>query len=357
MANTIGNNFKISIFGKSHGDVIGACIDRLPAGIKIDLDIINHDLDLRKPIKNLSTKRKESDNVKFLSGLFNGISDGTPLVFVIENNNFDSSSYQKGIVRANHSDYPSYIKYNGFNDYNGAGMYSGRMSAILVVIGAIFKQIVDKKIKVFSHIKQLAKYQDDDFDYSDKQIESLNNQTFPVINDNIKQKMENKIKKVRKENDSIGAIVETCILNLDVGIGEPFFDSIESYISKLIFSIGSIKGIEFGDGFDFVNRKGSEVLDILQYENDNIVIKSNHNGGINGGLSNGNPIMFKTIVKPTNSIYQDYPSIDLIKKENITYHNEGRHDPCIASRIAIIINNICYIALYDLYLENKKYQK
>lgn len=356
MANSFGNNFKITIFGKSHGLAVGACVDCLPAGIKIDLDLIKKFLDLRKPQNNISTNRVEDDEVVFLSGLYQDKTDGLPLTFIIKNNNVDSSSYQKGIMRANHADYPSYVKYQGNNDFNGASMFSGRMSVVLVVLGAIFKQLLASNVEVFSHIKQLDTLIDDDFDFSNKQIEMLNNQAFPLINQDIKKQMENKIIEIAADNDSIGAIVETGIVNVDVGIGEPFFDSLEAYISHLVFSIGSIKGIEFGDGFSYVNKKGSEVLDILKIKDNKVKILANHNGGINGGLANGNPIIFRTIVKPTNTIKKAYESVDLTKNENIVFENTGRHDPCIASRIAIIINSVCYIALYDLYLENKKHK-
>jgi len=355
MAYSFGYNIKVSVFGESHNELIGATIDGLPANINLDLDLINSFLSLRKANGITSTKRVEPDKVEFISGLFDNKTDGTPLTFVIKNENVKSNDYNKGIIRPGTSDLVAYYKYNGANDYRGSGSFSGRLTALYVVIGAICKQILNLKedILVSSRISNIHGIKDESsFNY--KKAKELANMYFPVIDSKVKENMINEITNASSNNDSVGGVIETVIYNLPIGIGEPLFNSIESTISSLLFSVGGIKGIEFGDGFDFVNKLGSESIDELKYNKGQIEFSSNHNGGINAGISNSNPVLFRCAIKPTPSIAKEVNTINLDTKENVKYVNEGRHDPCICSRIPIVITSLTYFAMLDLYFDYLK---
>ncbi len=358
MSGIFGNNIKLSIFGESHGKAIGVVLDGLPAGIELDKEYIYWEMHRRKPGKNkISTPRKESDRFEILSGYFNNKTTGTPLCSVIYNNNQKSKDYEsiKSTLRPGHADYTGYVRYSGFNDYRGGGHFSGRITAPLVFAGAIAKKLLEKRdIIIGSHIKSIGNINDNSFDFTniDKEfLKKLNKEELPSIDKNKNSQMQNLILSVKNQKDSIGGIVESAIINLPSGIGSPFFDSIESKLSQILFSIPGIKGVEFGAGFDITRMKGSEANDEFFIENDKIRTHTNNNGGILGGISNGMPIIFRVAFKPTPSIGKPQRTIDIEKRENTCIEVHGRHDPCIVPRAVPVIEAAAAIGLLDLIIE------
>lgn len=352
MSSSFGNLLKITIFGESHAKAIGLTIDGLPAGIKIDEAAIAKELLKRNPKDSTSTARHEPDEVQFLCGVFNGFTTGAPVTFIIENKDVDSSNYTKGEVRPSHADYTNYIKYNGFNDYRGGGFSSGRITASLVVLGAICKQILaEKGIKMGTHIHSLYNVTDREFDqqFLEEDIDKVKDDLFPVLSDERKVEMKAAIERARRKKDSVGGTLECAIINVPIGLGEPYFDSFESTVSHLLFSIGGVKGVQFGDGWKFARLLGSEVKDELRYTPDGKVkFISNHNGGISGGITNGAPIILQAIVKATPSIGQTQQSINFENKENIDLSINGRHDPCIVHRVRVVMEALIAYTIVDL---------
>lgn len=353
MGSIIGENIKLSLFGESHGAGVGVVIDGLPAGIKIDEDFMNFQMLKRKSFNSLSTLRQEEDKVEFLSGMFNGYTTGTPLTIFIKNENTNSASYEemKDIMRPGHADLTASLKYHGFQDYRGGGHFSGRLTAPLVAAGSIALKILEAKgIKIGTRIKMLHNIKDVELDtkYISDIIDKWNLLLFPVTCDNISEKMKEEIIKARENLDSVGGILESFILPNDLVIGEPFFNSLESKLASYLFSIGGVKGVEFGLGFDFAKKLGSEVSDELKYENDKIYAPYNYNGGINGGISNGQPIVVRCVIKPTPSIYLSQNTVNIEEKENVTLNIKGRHDPAIIHRARVVVDSLIALALLDL---------
>lgn len=359
MANSFGKNFKITIFGESHGESIGVIIDGIPPGIKLDFDLIKEEMYRRRPGKdNVSTTRKEKDKVLIQSGYFNNHTTGAPLCGIIENTNKKSKDYSKlkDQMRPSHADYPGRIKYKGFNDYRGGGQFSGRLTAPLVFAGAIAKQILSEKdIHVGSHILSIGKIEEKSFHTSDlnkDNFERLKKDKLPTLDQTIKENMEEEILKHKNEGDSIGGIVEGAIIGLPVGLGEPLFNSFESHLSQLIFSIPGIKGIAFGKGFDLSKLPGSVGNDAYYYDSeDNVKTKTNNNGGLLGGLTTGMPVTFKVVFKATPSISKNQETINIKDKENINLSIQGRHDPCIVPRGLVVVEAVSAIVALDLLIE------
>jgi len=349
MPSSIGNALKITIFGESHGPAIGMTIDGLPAGVKIPHERIQNALKNRKTNDSLSTRRNEKNEVIYLSGVFEDHTTGTPLTFIIENKDVDSSKYQKGVIRPGHADLVNYLSTNGNNDYRGAGFSSGRITTTIIVLGEICGEILAKTgILYASRLVNVHGIIDDSKLTNKAEIEALRNNPFPVLSDKAKEAMMNEIKAAQANEDSVGGEVLTEIRNAPIGLGNPFFDSFESYISQLVFSIGGVKGINFGDCNAFVNKFGSETNDQIRYDGCRIKYLSNHAGGINGGLTNGNTIYFTTIVKPTSSIGKRQHTVNVETKENLNIEISGRHDPCIVHRVAKVIDALVAYALLDL---------
>lgn len=362
MKNSIGKNLTINIFGESHGKGIGVVIDGLAPGINLDLDFINHQLDLRKPKGKISTQRHEKDQLNIVSGYFNHFTTGTPLCILFENNSNNSSHYSdiKDIMRPSHADYTGIKKYLGYNDYRGGGHFSGRLTAPIVAAGAIALQILNKKnIFIGTHIIELGNIKDIPFSNNEINIKdeilSLNNKYFPTISNEIGEKMQTHIESIALEKDSIGGILDSIIINLPIGIGEPMFDSVESVLSQYLFSIPGLKGVEFGLGFEYKNHTGSQVNDEFYYDNDIIRTKTNNNGGINGGISNGMPITIKSVIKPTPSIYKEQNTINIKTKENAKITIEGRHDPAIIHRARVVVDSMIALGLLDLIIDRHGY--
>lgn len=350
-----GSNIKLSIFGESHGNAIGMNMDNLPSGFSLDMEEVMREMRRRAPGKNnLSTSRKESDVPEILSGYFEGRTTGTPLCAIIRNSDNKSKDYSKikDVMRPGHGDYPGFVKYKGFNDYRGGGHFSGRITAPLVFAGAICKQILKEKgIEIVAHIQSIGDVEDKSFldcELDKEEIKSLKYEELPLINKNLEEKMKNEILNARKDGDSVGGVIECMILGIEAGVGNPFFDSVESTLAHLIFSVPSVKGIEFGRGFDITKMKGSNANDQYYLQGKNIKTKTNNNGGISGGITNGMPVIFRVAIKPTPSIYKEQESINVSTMEETTLKIEGRHDPCIVQRAVPVIEGVSAIGILDL---------
>ena len=349
MKNTFGNNISVTLFGESHGEAIGAVLDGVASGITVNEDYIKNKLMLRRPCGEISTTRKETDNFKILSGVFNGKTTGTPICLVIENNNTVSKDYNKDIMRPSHADYAAELKYNGFQDYRGGGHFSGRITAALVAVGAILQAALeDKGIFIGSHIKECANIKDAEFNNISENIKLLNSLEFAVLDDKIKNSMVNAIIKAKNNGDSVGGILETAVIGIPGGIGEPWFDSVESVLSHALFSIPAIKGIEFGAGFEISKMLGSTANDSFVINNGVVETKTNNNGGINGGITNGMPIIFRCAVKPTPSISVEQETINIKDCANVKTQINGRHDPAIIHRARVVVDSVTAICIADL---------
>ena len=352
MKNTFGNAVTITLFGESHGPAVGAVMDGLSPGICIDEEYIRSKMALRKAFGKISTPRREEDEVEFLSGVFNGRTTGTPLTLIIKNKNMKSGDYGElmNLPRPSHADYTGHCKYEGFEDYRGGGHFSGRVTAALVAAGAVvMKGLEAKNIYMGTHIMRCAGISDRAFDeenYADD-IKRLAELQFPVLDENRGAEMISAIESAAAEGDSVGGILQTAITGLPAGLGEPWFDTLEGMLAHGIFSIPGVKGVEFGAGFGFAEMKGSEANDAFCYENGNIVTKTNNNGGINGGLTNGMPIVFNTVIKPTPSIFKKQNTVNLKEKKNAEIELAGRHDPAIIHRARAVADAMAALVIAD----------
>lgn len=350
---SIGNLFKVTVFGESHGPQIGVVISGMPEGRTLDFDRLNRMLDRRRGIETLSTARREKDEYKVVSGYFDGKTTGAPLTIVVGNEDIDDSVYLRDIVRPSHADYNAYVKYRGFQDYRGGGSFSGRLSACYVIAGTIAESLLNEKgIYLASRIKRIYDVEDDDSEAPTEEVlRKLNDRVFPTFSEEKKAMMQKRICEARAEQDSLGGIVETYIDLRGHWIGNPLFGSVESKISSYLFALGGVKGIAFGEGFGFARLKGSEANDAYGIENGEIVTKTNRNGGILGGIAGKDPIVFSTVIKPTPSIGKEQTTVDLSRKEEIRATIRGRHDPCIVPRVLYGINALSALAILDLILE------
>ena len=351
MKNVFGNNISVTLFGESHGAVIGACIDGLPAGLRIDEAFIASQLDLRKPVGKISTARQEKDEFSIVSGFFNGKTTGTPLTIIIPNKDTHSKDYSSsyGKARPGHADYTAFCKYNGNEDYRGGGHFSGRVTAGIVAAGAVaISTLKNKGIYIGTHILKCAGVEDAQFGSLERDINELSKKQFAVIDDKKGKEMISAIEKASGNSDSVGGILETAVIGLPVGIGEPWFDSVESVLSHGLFSIPGVKGVEFGAGFSCADMTGSTMNDSFVINDGIVSTVTNNNGGINGGISNGMPVLFRTAVKPTPSISAEQETIDFINNSNTTLSVKGRHDPCIVHRARVVQDSITALVLVDL---------
>ncbi len=354
MSTVWGSKIKLTIFGESHSEAIGVVIDNLPAGIKLDIDEINREMARRAPNGGeFSTPRKEGDKVEIVSGYFEGKTTGTPLCGIIRNTNTKSGDYAqlKSVFRPGHSDYGYYLKSGGNNDYRGGGHSSGRLTATLVFCGAICKQLLRKKgIEIGAHIKSIKDISDKTFDVNiDKEfLKSLTHEVLPLIDKSVYEPMRETILDAKSQGDSVGGCIECAITGLDGGIGEPFFESIESKLASLLFSVPAVKGVQFGKGYELTKMYGSQANDSFEYKDGKVITSTNNNGGILGGLSTGMPVVFDVAIKPTPSIFKEQNTIDVSKKENTKLSLKGRHDSCIVVRAVSVIEAVSAIAVYDL---------
>lgn len=357
MSGMWGNKLKISIFGESHGAGIGITIDGLPSGVKIDMEEVLKEMARRAPGKSrLSTARKEGDKPEILSGFFEGKTTGTPLCAVIRNSDQHSKDYGKlkDLMRPGHADYPGYVRYKGFNDYRGGGHFSGRITAPLVFAGAVCKQILTSRgINIGAHVKSIGQVYDKGFaevELTKELLDSLKVNELPLLCPEKEELMRNTILEARSDCDSVGGTIECTVIGINAGIGNPFFDSVESTLAHLMFSVPAVKGIEFGRGFEMSELRGSQCNDEYYYDGDEVKTYTNNNGGITGGITNGMPILFKVGIKPTPSIAKKQRTIDIAEKKDSELVIEGRHDPCIVQRAVPVIEAVTAIGILDLIL-------
>ncbi len=351
MKNTFGNNVSITLFGESHGPQIGAVLDGIAPGIEVDEAYIASQLALRRPVGKISTSRVEEDPFQIVSGVFEGHTTGTPICILIPNQNTKSKDYQatRYFARPGHADYTAEMKYHGWQDYRGGGHFSGRITAALVAAGAIcLSALKQKGIEIGTHISYCGGIYDRDFEEYQTDIEALNQKQFAVLDEEAGRQMMSKIEEAARQSDSIGGKLETAVIGVPAGIGEPWFDSCESLLAHALFSIPAVKGVEFGMGFEMVNHLGSEVNDPFRMADSQVVTTTNNSGGINGGISNGMPIVFSCAIKPTPSIYQSQKTIDMQKKEDVDFTIQGRHDPAIFHRARVVVDSVSAIVLCDL---------
>jgi len=350
------------VFGESHGSCVGVVVDGLPAGIRLDLDKIKNEMARRRPGQDIyTTQRKETDMVEIVSGFFNGYTTGAPLCGIIQNSDKRSVDYDdiKNIMRPSHADYTAYVRYKGFADYRGGGHFSGRLTAPLVFAGAIAYQYLEQKgITIGTHLLRIGQVKDEHVDpvnVSKEQLIGFRSMRFPAVSSEAAEKMKEEINNARMDCDSVGGILETVILNLPAGLGSPMFKSVESRIAAFAFSIPAVKGIEFGSGFDLASMRGSEANDrfYIANKNGNKVprTRSNHSGGINGGITNGMPVLFRTCIKPTATISKPQHTININTMEETEHVFKGRHDPCIAVRAVPVIDAASALVVMDLLLE------
>ena len=364
MGSVWGNNFKLSIFGESHGGGIGCVLDGFPAGIAYDEAFILSEMDRRAPGKNRqSTTRREKDLPKILSGVFEGKTTGTPICCVIENTDTRSGDYRNLIEhpRPGHADYTGRVRYHGCNDYRGGGHFSGRLTAPMVFAGAMCKLFLRSKgIEVGSHIASVGQIMDTPFDdvaVSNEQLAQLRTQPYPVINPRAQEAMLAQIEQARMSCDSVGGIIECAVTGVPTGLGSPMLSPAEGRISSMLFSVPAVKGVEFGAGFSIAAMRGSEANDRMYLDGDTVKTETNNNGGILGGITSGMPIIVRAAIKPTASISKEQMTLNLVDRKVEPLVIKGRHDPCIVTRAAPVIEAAVAIAMTDLYLEAYGYAR
>lgn len=351
MKNTFGKSVSVTLFGESHGSEIGAVLDGLAPGIKVDEKMIAQKLRLRRPAGTISTKRVEPDHFRIVSGVFKGYTTGTPICILIPNENTESRDYTatRRLARPGHADYTAYCKYHGFEDYRGGGHFSGRLTAPLVAAGAIALSALSAKgVLVGTHICRCAGIPDRSFDRLEEDLKTLSDSTFAVLDADAAVQMRAAIEQAANEGDSVGGVLETVVTGLPAGIGEPWFDCLEGVLSHALFSIPAVKGVEFGDGFALSDLRGSQANDSFALQDGTVITKTNHNGGINGGISNGMPILFRSAVKPTPSIYKEQETVDFIDHTEKKIVIRGRHDPAIVHRARVVVDCVTALVLCDL---------
>lgn len=355
MSSVIGDKIKLSIFGESHGEAIGCVIDGLPAGIKIDMNAVYKDMQRRAPGKDkTATPRLEKDIPHILSGMLDNVTTGAPLAMVIENTNTKSGDYSNlmTVPRPGHSDYPAYVKYGGNNDIRGGGHFSGRLTAPLVFAGSVAKQILSQMgVTIGAHIKQIGSVCDavSDLNKTDKSLlDTLSSSTFSLIDETKEQAMRDEIEKARLSLDSVGGIIECFAVGLPVGLGGNMFDTVEGKLASILFGVPAVKGVEFGIGFGFADKRASEVNDQYEIKNGRVATLSNNNGGVLGGMTDGAPLSISVAIKPTPSIAKKQKSVNLQTMENAELEIHGRHDPCIVVRAVPVIECAVALGLLDL---------
>ena len=355
MSSTYGEHLKLSIFGQSHGAAIGMTLDGVPAGLPIDPEKLQAFLNRRAPGQHdFFTPRREEDRPEFLSGVLDGYTCGAPIAAVIQNTNTRSGDYAnlKDCPRPGHADYTAQVKYGGYQDAAGGGHFSGRLTAPLCIAGGLCIQWLEAMgIRISAHISMIGGICDTPISLNplDPDLNQIH-PDFPVINPEAGALMRDRITEARKVGDSVGGTITCYITGLPAGIGDPMFGGMESRIAQIIYGIPAVKGLEFGSGFGGSNNTGSQNNDAYVIENGSIRTKTNHAGGILGGITNGMPLIFRTAIKPTPSISMQQQSISLSNLTEQTLVVKGRHDPCIVPRAVPVIEAAAAIAIYDAYL-------
>ena len=347
----IGRLFRVSVFGESHGVGVGSLVEGAPPGIPVDEDYINRELARRRPGGRLASPRKEEDRATIFSGVFEGYTTGAPIAILIHNRDVDSSFYERirWKPRPGHADYVAWVKYYGYHDYRGGGIFSGRRTAALVAAGAVAKRLLAMHgVRVYSYVVNIggveARVEPRD---SEEFREAIDGSPVRCPDPVASREMESTISRAREEGDSVGSIVETTVFGAPVGLGEPPLDTLDSDIAKAVLSLPGAKGIEFGAGFRLALMRGSEANDQLALRGGRVVTLSNNAGGISGGVSNGMPIVFRTVFKPPSTIRKAQRTVDLRSMEETTIEGGGRHDPVIGPRAAPVLEAITSIVIAD----------
>ena len=351
LGSSIGQQLVLTSFGESHGKAIGAVLSGCPAGLEIDEKEIQKMLDLRKPGQNLiSTQRKEGDEIEIVSGVFRGFTTGAPITMIIRNGDQKSKDYEnlKTKLRPGHSDYPAMVKYNQFNDHRGGGRFSGRLTATHVMGGAIARKLIKETlgIETNAYVSQIGKLKMKK-NIDKKMLKTIYKNEVRCPDKDTAVKMRQDILDAKKKGDSLGGIIDSITTNVPVGLGEPIFNSLESDLSQAIFSIPSVKGIEFGSGFRGSELLGSENNDLYSIKRGKIVTKTNNSGGILGGISNGMPITMRIAFKPASSISQNQKTVDIKTKKETTLQVKGRHDPCVVPRAPPVVDSLVALIIAD----------
>ena len=356
MASVFGNRLKISLFGESHGPAIGIVIDGFPAGFRVNEEEITEQLKRRQPGRKLSTLRIESDRPRILGGVLHGMTTGAPIAVVIDNENARSEDYpeDKLIPRPGHADYPAFVKYGGYADLRGGGQFSGRLTAPLVFAGTLCAGFLRERygIEIGAHISRILYAKDASFplDITPSDLRAIRDHSFPTIDLDCGVAFAGLIGEAEARGDSVGGEVECAAIGLPVGLGTHPFGGIEPTLAPFLFSIPGVKSLSFGDGTDFAENFGSYCNDAYRFREDKVVCETNHAGGVTGGMSNGMPLLFRVVFKPTPSIAVEQKSVDLNTKTDATLSIKGRHDPCIALRAVPVVESVTAIALTELIL-------
>ena len=355
MSSVFGDRIRLSLFGQSHGEAIGCVLDGMPAGEAVDFDALQAFMKRRAPGGAYATKRKESDEVRIVSGLFNGHTCGAPLCVLIGNSDVRSSDYEQmhDLPRPGHADYPAEVKYQGHQDYRGGGHFSARITAALCAAGGILIQCLARRgVAVGAHLLSVGNVLDKPYDpMSVSKDDLLAAQSgFPTLSENSAESMKTLIDEVRTAGDSIGGVVECAVIGLPIGVGSPVFDGVENAIAKSVFAIPAVKGIEFGEGFAAARMRGSQNNDPYEWKDGKPALQSNHAGGILGGLTDGGPVIFRAAFKPTPSIALAQHTVSLSARRDAILEITGRHDPCVAVRAVPVVEAAAALAIADLML-------
>lgn len=353
-----GKNITLTIFGESHGPAVGAVIEGLPAGFAPDMEALARQMARRSPAgKAYATKRAEKDEVEVVSGLFNGRLTGSPLCLQIRNADKHSASYPETMTlpRPGHADWPAHVRYGGAGDFRGGGHFSGRLTAPLMAAGALAMQLLAlRNVAIGSHIRRVGPVQDFDWDpanIAQQQLRLLGASAFPTLNEAAAAEMLLAIERARACGDSVGGEIETAIAGLPAGIGSPMAEGIESRLAQILFSVPAIKGVAFGAGFALCGMRGSEANDAFLMENGAVRTRTNHNGGLLGGITTGMPVVFRAAVKPTPSIATEQRTVDLASMADSKISVQGRHDPCIVPRALPAVEAAAAFALLDAWYD------
>lgn len=355
MSSTYGENLKLSIFGQSHGPAIGMTLDGIPAGLPVNVEVLQTFLNRRAPGQNdWSTPRREEDRPEFLSGLVDGFTCGAPIAAIIRNRNTRSGDYAdlKNCPRPGHADYTAQMKYGGFQDPAGGGHFSGRLTAPLCIAGGLCKQwLAEKGISIAASIASIAGVEDTPTDPMDPRQEEIR-RDFPVRSSAAGEAMRAAIAQARAEGDSVGGSIVCCVTGLPAGLGEPMFGGVESRIASIVYGVPAVKAVSFGIGQAAAALRGSQCNDAFAVEAGNVVTLTNHAGGILGGITNGMPVIFQVTIKPTPSISRPQQSVSLSGGKIRELVIQGRHDPCIVPRAVPVIEAAAAVAIYDMILGN-----
>lgn len=361
MSSMWGRNIKLSVFGESHGAGVGAVLDGFPPGLRIDMEELSRQMGRRAPGKEYSTPRKEADLPEFLSGVRDDTTTGAPICIFIRNTSQRSGDYSAlhGVARPGHADYSAHVKYQGFEDMRGSGHFSGRLTAGIVAAGAISRQILEKKgVSIGAHLLSVGKIRDIPFDGNSVDaavLRGLGQMELPTLDEAAGEAMREAILRVGQEGDSLGGVVECAAIGLGAGWGDPMFGGVESVLSSVLFGIPAVKGIEFGAGFSISDMRGSQANDSFYLEGGGLRTRTNHNGGINGGISNGMPLIVRAAIKPTSSIFLEQDTVNFLENREVKLKISGRHDPCITPRALVALEAALAIGLLDIYLEARKW--